>query len=92
MILVVMVYYTYLDRLDFSLSNDICLILMNWKIKNLLIKNRFFHFYFLNSDISGNIKVINMKFSVRFLKVRPEGSVSQIFDLGLGFNFMSKNG
>ena len=33
-----------------------------------------------------------MKFSVRFLKVRPEGSMSQIFDLGLSINFMSKNG
>ena len=60
MILIVMVYYTYLDRLDFSLSNDIRLILINWKLKNLLIENRFCHFYFLNSDISGNIKVINI--------------------------------
>ena len=56
------------------------------------MKNIFFHFYFLNNDISGNIKVINMEFSVRFLKVGPEGSMSQIFYLGLSFNFMSKNG
>ena len=92
MTIVVMVHYTYLDRFYFSLSDDISLILINWKLKNLLIKSRFFHFYFLNSDISVNIKVINIKFSVRFLKVRPEGCVAQIFYLGLDFNFMSKNG
>ena len=86
MILVVMVYYTYLDRLDFFLPNDISLILY-WKLKN-----RFFHFYFLNSDISGNIKVINMKLCVRFLKVCIEGKASQTFDSGLCFNYISKNG
>ena len=53
--IVVMVYNTYLDRLYFTLSNDICFILINWKLKNLLIKNRFFHFYFLNSHIFVNI-------------------------------------
>ena len=53
---------------------------------NLLIKIRFLHFYFLNSDISNNIKVINIRFSVRFLKVRPEESLSQIIDLGHSFN------
>ena len=35
MIIVVMVYHTYLDRLYFSLSDDICFILINWKLKNL---------------------------------------------------------
>ena len=51
----VMVYYTYLDRLYFSLSNDIGFILINWKLKNLWIENGFFNFYFLNSDIFVNI-------------------------------------
>ena len=60
MMIVVMVCYTYLDRLYFFLSNVISLIFINWKLKNLLIKSRFFHFYFVNSDISCNIKVINM--------------------------------
>ena len=49
-----------------------------------------FNIYFLNSAISGNIKVINMTFSVWFHNVRLEGSVSQISDLGLSFNFMLK--
>ena len=31
----VMVYCTYLDRLGFSLSNDISLILINRKLKNV---------------------------------------------------------
>ena len=47
MMIVLKVYYKYLDRLYFSLSDDTCFILMNWKLKNLSIKNRFFHFDFL---------------------------------------------
>ena len=34
----------------------------------------------------------DMKFSVCALEIPPEGSMSQIFDLGLSFYFMSKNG
>ena len=35
--------------------DDIGFIFMNWKLKNLLIKNRFFHFYFLTIDFLVNI-------------------------------------
>ena len=43
-------------------------------------------------DISVNIYIIKLKFSVCMLKVLPEGSVSQNFDLGPSFYFMAKNG
>ena len=52
--IVLMVYYTDLDKLYFSLFDDIGFIFMNWKLKNLLIKNRFFHFYFLTIDFLVN--------------------------------------
>ena len=43
-------------------------------------------------DFSATIYIIKMKFSMCILKVLPEGSVSQIFDLGPSFHFMAKNG
>ena len=43
-------------------------------------------------DISVTIYITELKFSVWILKVLLEGSVSQIFDLGPSFYFMTKNG
>ena len=43
-------------------------------------------------DISVSINITELKFSVWILKVLLEGSVSQIFDLGSSFHFMTKNG
>ena len=43
-------------------------------------------------DISVTVKDSNMKFPLDVLKVVLEGTVSQIFDLGLSLHFMSKNG
>ena len=54
--------------------------------------NSIFNFYFLNKDISITIQVIDLKFSVCDPHITLEGSVSQNFDLGLSFYFMSKNG
>ena len=59
---------------------------------NLLILNLFFHFYFLNMDISLNIYTLVIQFYTCVLNIPLEGSVSQIFDLGPGFYFMTKNG
>ena len=56
----VVVYHTYLDRLYFSLTNDICFISINWKSKNISFKNSFFHLHFFNNNILINILVINM--------------------------------
>ena len=58
----------------------------------LLILNLFFHFYFLNMDISLNIYTLVIKFHTYILNIPFKGTVSQIFDLGPGFYFMTKNG
>ena len=58
----------------------------------LLILNLFCHFYFLNMNISLNIYTLAIKFYTGVLDILLEGSVSQIFDLGPGFYFMTKNG
>ena len=41
--------------------------------------NDFFHFYFLNMDISLTIYVIYLRFSVYIVKVLLEERVSQFF-------------
>ena len=43
-------------------------------------------------DISGTLYVIILRFSVCIFKVLLEGRVSQFFDLGPSFHFMTKNG
>ena len=50
MIVVIMVYYTYLDRLYFSLFDYMCFILIYWKLKNLSFKNILFLEYRYLSD------------------------------------------
>ena len=62
------------------------------RIKEIMIFIDFVHFYFLNSDISVTIHVMRQTFSECDLKVLLEGSVSQIFFLGLSFYFIPKNG
>ena len=44
-----------------------------------------FHFYFLNMDISANIIVTEIKFSTEINNIHTQGTVSQIFYLGLSF-------
>ena len=75
---VVMVHYIYYERSYFSLSFDIQVILKGRKLRKLKIYNDFFHFYFLNMDISLTIYFIDLRFSVYNLKVLLEGSLSQI--------------
>ena len=43
-------------------------------------------------DISLNIYTLVITFYTGVLNIPLEGSVSQIFDLGPGFYFMTKNG
>ena len=52
----------------------------------------FFHFYFLNMDISLYTYSPIMKFCTGVDNTLLEGTVSQNFDLALSFYFMSKNG
>ena len=61
---------------------------MNYR--NYEFKNRFFHFYFLNIDISVTIYASHLKYSVSGPKVLLEGSMSQTFVLGLSFDLMPK--
>ena len=58
---------------------------------NLLILNLFLHFYFLNMDISLNIYTLVIEFYTDILNIPLEGTLSQIFYLGPGFYFMTKN-
>ena len=46
----------------------------------------------MNKDYSLNLHGINMKFETHTLGILIEGTVSQIFYLGLTFYFMVKNG
>ena len=60
--------------------------------KKSQIKNIFFHFYFLNKDISLNIYDKNLKLLTGVKHIHMEGTVSQILYSGRSFYFISKNG
>ena len=76
----------------FSLSNEINYIGVTSDFMKLLILNLFFHFYFLNMDISLDISTLVIKFYTGALNILLEGTVSQIFYSGPGFYFMIQNG
>ena len=57
-----------------------------------MIFNFLSHFYLLNRDIPVTIYVIEMNSSVCAHKVPLKERVSQIFNIGPSFFFMSKNG
>ena len=85
-------YYASNHRSYFSLSNDINYVGITSVFMNVLILNLFFHFYFLNMDISLKIYTLVIKCYTGVLNISLEGTVSQIFHSGLGFYFMTKNG
>ena len=60
------------------------------KYHNNNLRNRIFDKIFLNVHISITI-VVSKKIKFCFLSPHAEGTVSQIFYLGLSFYFMSKN-
>ena len=62
------------------------------KYQNDKSKNLNFDKIFLNVHFSITIAYKDFKFCVLSLHIHPEGTVSQIFNLGLSFYFMSKNG
>ena len=51
-------------------------------------KKHIFHFHFLNKDFSLNIEVNVLKSFTDVKNILIEGSLSQIFYLGLSFCFM----
>ena len=52
----------------------------------------FFDKIFLNLHFSVTIAYRDLKFCLLSLHIYSEGNMSQIFDSGLSFYFMSKNG
>ena len=60
--------------------------------RKLCVKKDFFFLLFLIVHISTNFALDGLKFCMHFINIHVEGTVSQIFDLGLSFCFMSKNG
>ena len=62
------------------------------KYQNDKSKNLNFDKIFLNVHFSITIAYKDFKFCVLSLHIHSEGTVSQIFNLGLSFYFMSKNG
>ena len=62
------------------------------KYQNDKSKNLIFDKIFLNVHFSIPIAYTDFKFCLVSLHINSEGTVSQIFNLGLSFYFMSKNG
>ena len=56
--------------------------------KKQKIKDLFFHFYFLNMDILLNNELPVMIFFTDVKNIHMEGIMSQIFYLGVSFNFI----
>ena len=52
----------------------------------------FFYFYFSNVHISTNYALDGLRLYMHVGNIHVERTVSQIFVLGLSFDFMSKNG
>ena len=53
-----------------------------------LIQNQFLHFYFLNIDISLIVEIAVIKSNTDVKNIHMEGTLSQIFYLGLSFYFI----
>ena len=75
-------YYTSNHRSYFSLSNEINYVGVTSVFMNVLILNLFFHFYFLDMDISLNIYTLVIQFYTGVLNIPLQETVY----------FMTKNG
>ena len=58
---------------------------MKFDLKKQQIKYQFFHFYFLNCDISLILEITVITFYTDVKNIHMEGTVSQMFYLGLSF-------
>ena len=76
----------------FSLSSDIVFTKFPQKIFKMGNYKRFYQFYFLNKHISVIYQYISLRFSACIRNVVLQERVSQIFNLGLRSNFMTKIG
>ena len=71
-------YYTLNESELFSLSNNIFSIIFKGSSKKQHVKNLFYHFYFLNKDISQiQVRARVMKFQTSVKNIDMEGTVSQ---------------
>ena len=61
---------------------------MTFDLKKQQIEHLIFHFYFLNSDISIIIELTVIPFYTDVKNISVEGTVSQIFYLGLSLYFI----
>ena len=78
--------YFFLPSLNTN-TDVICFIFQKIEIKFL-----FFHFYFFNPDLKLTIVFTTLQLCSLIENVHLEGTVSQIFNLGPSFCFMSKTG
>ena len=78
-ILSTVLHYTSNHRSYFSLSTEINYVGITSVFMNVLILNLFFHFYFLNMDISLNIYTLVITFYTGVLNIPLEETVSQFF-------------
>ena len=75
----------------FFLYLMICFILTN-DVKKKMVSEKVFYFYYLIVHISTNNTLRGLIFSMLVYNIHVEGTVSQIFVLGLTFYLMPKNG
>ena len=77
---------------NFPLSGDTDNTMIFIIFNLVSIKFPFFHFYFLNMDISFEIKDANFTFSMCVNDIPLEGTLSHFFHLRISFYIMTKNG
>ena len=73
---------------EFVLTNDGVNLLIRLGLKEKIIFNLLFHFYFLIQDFSLNMPLINLKLYQLIDTEKMEETVSQNFYLGPGHSFM----
>ena len=85
-------HYTSHERDYFSLSIHVLYFENKCENRKWYLETLFFYFYFSNVHISSSYALDGLRFYMHVGNIRVEGTVSQIFVLGLSFDFMSKNG
>ena len=81
-------YYTSNERDYFSLSIDVSNFENKYGGRKWYLKRSFLLLLFLIVHISTNIVIDDLKFWLHVPNLHFEGTMSQIFDLGLSFHFM----
>ena len=81
-------YYTSNERDYFSLSTHVFHFENECENGKWYLKNLFFYFYFSIVHISTNYALDSLRFWMHVSNIAVEGTVSQIFVLGLSFYFI----